>query len=129
MIALGFVNDDIVPCLFIKQKGTEFIIIAIYVDDINLVGTKILLEHTITTLKTIFEMKDIGKPLFCLGIQFEHLPNGILIHQSTYTRKLLKQFNIDKSYRVTTPMELRSSNTSKDMYKQRTEQEPILEPE
>lgn len=36
---------------------------------------------------------------------------------------------MDKSYPVTTPLELRSLDTSKDMYKRRTDQEPILGPE
>ena len=31
-----------------------------------------------------FEMKDLGKTKFCLGFQLEHLPSGILVHQSAY---------------------------------------------
>ncbi len=68
MLKLGFKNDDIAPCLFIKRERTEFIIIAIYVDDINIIGTQRITEHTIATLKGIFQMKDIGKPTYCLGI-------------------------------------------------------------
>jgi hypothetical protein len=29
-------------------------------------------------------MKDLGKTKFYLGLQLEHLPTGILIHQSSY---------------------------------------------
>ena len=35
----GFKNDDICPCIFIKHHLRESIIIAIYVDDLNIIGT------------------------------------------------------------------------------------------
>ena len=35
----GYVNNPICPCVFIKKSETRFAIIAIYVDDLNLVGT------------------------------------------------------------------------------------------
>jgi hypothetical protein len=54
-------------------------------------------------LKMEFEMKDLGKTKLCLGLQFEHLPEGVLIHQSTYTNRVLKRFNMDKSHPLRTP--------------------------
>ena len=35
----GYVNNPICPCIFIKKSKTGFAIIAVYVDDLNLVGT------------------------------------------------------------------------------------------
>ena len=35
----GYVNNPICPCVFIKKSKTGFAIIAVYVDDLNLVGT------------------------------------------------------------------------------------------
>ena len=32
-------NSPICPCVFIKKSETRFAIIAVYVDDLNLVGT------------------------------------------------------------------------------------------
>jgi hypothetical protein len=40
MLALGFTTNKIAPCLFVKQTDGEFIIVAIYVDNINIFGTK-----------------------------------------------------------------------------------------
>ena len=45
-----------------------------------------------------FEMKDLGKTKFCLGLQLEHSPDGILVHQSAYTQKVLERFGFDKAY-------------------------------
>ena len=33
-------------------------------------------------------MKYIGKPNFCLGMQIKYFPNGMLVHQSSYTKSL-----------------------------------------
>jgi hypothetical protein len=35
----GFENNPICPCVFIKKSESGFAIIAVYVDDLNLVGT------------------------------------------------------------------------------------------
>ena len=36
-----FTNDSALPCDFIYKKGADFVILAVYVDDINLIGTRI----------------------------------------------------------------------------------------
>ena len=35
----GYVNNPICPCVFIKKSETRLTIIAIYVDDLNLIKT------------------------------------------------------------------------------------------
>jgi len=35
----GYVNNPICPCVFIKKTTTKVIIIAVYVDDLNIIGT------------------------------------------------------------------------------------------
>ena len=35
----GYVNNHICSCIFIKKSQTKFVIIAVYVDDLKLVGT------------------------------------------------------------------------------------------
>jgi hypothetical protein len=59
-------------------------------------------------LKTEFEMKDLSKTKFCLGLQLEHLHTGILVHQSAYIMKVLEKLNIDKAYSARTPMVVRT---------------------
>jgi hypothetical protein len=46
-----FENNLICLCVFIKQTKSEFAIIAVYVDDLNLVGTPKELTKTATYLK------------------------------------------------------------------------------
>ena len=81
----GYVNNPICPCIFIKKSKTEFAIIAVYVDDLNIVGTPEELTRTTNYLKKEFEMKDLGKTKFCLGLQIEHFPNGVLVCINQHT--------------------------------------------
>ena len=39
LIKERYKNDPICPCVFIKKSETGFSIVAVYVDDINLIGT------------------------------------------------------------------------------------------
>ena len=112
----GYVNNPICPCIFIKKSETGFAIIAVYVDDLNLVGTPEELTRTTNYLKKEFEMKDLGKTKFCLGLQIEHFPNGVLVHQSTYIKKVLKRFYMDKAHPLSSPMVVRSLDVKNDSF-------------
>ena len=104
-------------------------IIAVYVDDLNLIGTPEELQQAIDYLKKEFEVKDLGKTRYCLGLQIEHLEDGIFIHQSTYTQKVLKRFYMDKSHPLSIPMVVRSLNVDKDPFRPVDENEELLGPE
>ena len=121
----GFENNPICPCIFTKKSKSGFAIIAVYVDDLNLVGT----PEELTKLKNEFEMKGLDKTKFCLGLQIEHLPDGILIHQSTYIKKVLKHFHMDKAHLLSTSMVVRSLDVKKDPFRPQEVGEETLGPE
>ena len=77
----GYANNPICPCIFIKKLETGFAIIVVYVDDLNLIRTPEKLIRTTKYLKKEFEMKDLGKKIFCLCLQIEHFPTRVLVHQ------------------------------------------------
>jgi len=35
----SYINDTICPCVLIKKTTSEFFVLAVYIDDINLIGT------------------------------------------------------------------------------------------
>ncbi|CAM9000605.1 unnamed protein product [Rhodiola kirilowii] len=113
----------------LKQSDSGYVIIAVYVDDLNIIGTPEEIQLTADYLKSEFEMKDLGTTKYCLGLQFEHTKNGIFIHQSNYTEKILKRFNMDKAHPLSTPMVVRSLNIEKDPFRPRSNNEEILGPE
>ena len=87
LIGKGYINNSLCPCVFIKRTSSGFAII-VYVDDMNLISTLEELRDIATYLKSEFEMKDLGKTRFYLGLELEHRDNGILIHKLTYVHMM-----------------------------------------
>ena len=66
-------------------------------------------------MKYEFEMKDFWRTKFCLSLQLEDISNGILLHQTTYTEKVTKQFYMDKAHPLSTPMVVQSLDVIKEI--------------
>jgi Reverse transcriptase (RNA-dependent DNA polymerase) len=101
----------------------SFIIITVYVDDLNIIGSPEEIK------KNEFKMKDLGVIKLCLGLQIEHFHNDIFVHQSNYIQNMLKRFNMDKAHPLSTPMIVRSLDMKKDPYRPRENNEKALDPE
>ena len=50
---------------------------ALYVDDLNITSTIDAFSEIVSQLKGEFEMKDLGKTTFCIGLRVEHLPRSV----------------------------------------------------
>ena len=124
----GYKNDPICPCVFIKKSEIEFSIIAVYVDDMNLIETPKELSKTAEYLKKEFEVKYLGKIKLCLGLELEHKANGIIVHQSAYTKRVIKGFYMDKAYPLSTPTVVRSFEPHTDQFRSKEPDEEILGP-
>ena len=74
-------------------------------------------------------MKYFRKTKFCLGLQIEHFPNEVLVHQSTYIKKVLKRFYMDKTHHLSSPMVVRSLDVKKDPFRPCEKDEELLGPE
>ena len=61
LIKEGCVNDSICQYIFIKQLKYDIAIVAIYIDNLNLIGTPEELQKSSDCLKNEFEMKIFGK--------------------------------------------------------------------
>ena len=69
----GYINNHICPCVFIEKSKVGFAIIVVYVDDLNIIGTPEEISEAVSYLKSEFEMKDLGRTKFCLGLLIEHI--------------------------------------------------------
>jgi hypothetical protein len=66
----GFVKNQVDNCVCIKIKGSIFIILVLYVDDILLASSdKNLLHETKRFLSSNFDTKDLGDASYVLGIE------------------------------------------------------------
>ena len=112
----GYANNPLCQFIFIKKSETGFAIIVVYVDDLNLIRTLEELIRTTKYLKKEFEMKDLRTTKFCLGLQIEHYSIRVLVHQSTYIKKILKYFYMDKAHPLSSPMIVRSLDVKNDTF-------------
>ena len=108
---------NICPCIFTKKSETKFAIIVVYANDLNLVETPEELIKTTKYLKNEFDMKDLGTTKFCFGLQIEHFSTGVLVHQSAYTKKILKRFYMNKSHSLSSPMVVHSLDMKKYLFR------------
>ena len=99
-----------------RKSKTGFAIIAMYVDDLNLVRIHEELKRIEKYLKNEFEMKNLEKTRFCLGLHIDHFPTGVLFHQSTHTKKILKYFYMDKAYPLSSLRVVRSLDVKTDPF-------------
>ncbi|WJX50151.1 hypothetical protein P8452_36497 [Trifolium repens] len=112
----GFQKGQIDNTLFRKTSKKDILIIQIYVDDIIFGSTNASLCKSFSKLmQDEFEMSMMGELKFFLGIQINQGKDGTYIHQSKYTKELLKKFNLDDCKIMSTPMHPTSSLSKEEI--------------
>jgi hypothetical protein len=87
----GFIKNQVDNCIYIKTKGSIFIILVLYVDGILLAySDKNMLHETKGFLSSDFDMKDLGDASYVLDIQIRVLG----LSQMAYIEKMLKRYNM-----------------------------------
>jgi hypothetical protein len=100
----GFTKIKSTQCLYVKRNEiNEFIILALYVDDLTLVGSNLMISETKTALKARFDITDLGSIKTCVGIQVDQGESHMLLHQSRFVNDLLKATNMGQAHPVPTP--------------------------
>ncbi|KAI5332829.1 hypothetical protein L3X38_022958 [Prunus dulcis] len=104
--AIGFTVSHSDPSLFVKHVGSDSVILLLYVDDIILIGSKdSLVQEVIDELSAMFEMKDMGRLTYFLGLKISYHDNGdIFVCQTKYARDLLAKAGMDTCRSCTTPL-------------------------
>lgn len=103
---IGFIQSKSDPCVYVAAEGEPFII-AIYVDDILLAGkTNERLKFVKNALASKFEVKDLGKVNYFLGIRIiQNLEEGtVWIGQPSYTERILQDFGMVDAKSAKTPV-------------------------
>ncbi len=102
---IASLND---PCLYVRKSESKILIIALYVDDLLIVGN---CKSEITDIKgelsKRFEMKDLGPASVMLGIEIKRVRKDrkLWITQQDYTLEVLKRFRMTDCRTVSTPMD------------------------
>ncbi|GJZ22677.1 retrovirus-related pol polyprotein from transposon TNT 1-94 [Tanacetum coccineum] len=95
--------------LFTMKKNSNLIIVQIYVDDIIFGSTcQNLCDEFAKIMHDEFEISMMGELNFFLRLQIKQMEDGIFFNQSKYMKEMLKNFGLEESKPMKTPM---SSNT------------------
>ena len=108
LITNGYTRGAIDQTLFIKKEGEHLILVQVYVDDIIFGSTspQMCLDFE-SIMKKKFEMSQMGKMSFFLGLQIKQEDTGILIHQAKYVNDILAKFDMQDCKSALTPMAAR----------------------
>ncbi|GKF58785.1 retrovirus-related pol polyprotein from transposon TNT 1-94, partial [Tanacetum coccineum] len=99
---MGMVDNT----LFTKKKGSNLIIVQIYVNDIIFGSTcQDICDEFAKIMHDEFEMSMMGELNFFPGLQNKQMKDGIFFNQSKYIKEMLKKFGLeDDSKPIKTPM-------------------------
>jgi hypothetical protein len=79
--------------LFLLKHGNDFLVVQIYVDD-NVFGgsSHNLVAKFAYKMSREFEMSMMGELQYFLGLQIKQVKDGTFVHQTKYTKDMLRKF-------------------------------------
>ncbi|CAM8953513.1 unnamed protein product [Rhodiola kirilowii] len=96
--------------LFTLTKGSDFLILLVYVDDVIITGTS---DTLIAAFKQYihdqFRIKDLGHLKYFLGLEVARSTDGIFLNQRKYTLELLEEHHLTDCKPAKTPMKTKHS--------------------
>ena len=91
--------------LFVLKQGNDQLFVQIYVDDIIFgCSSHVLVSQFSETMSKEFEMSMMGELTYFLGLQVKQTKEGTFVHQSKYTKDLLRCFGMENCKPIMTPM-------------------------
>ena len=120
---LGFFKCSKELALYHKRDKDQQLLVAVYVDDILVTGTSLSLIHGFKKgMSSRFEMSDLGKLAYYLGIEVDQHEGGITLKQERYARKILEETGMKDCNLVHVPMDI-SLKLSKSVEEEAVEEQ------
>jgi hypothetical protein len=106
LITLRFVETKSDTSLFVFHHGADTVYLLLYVDDIVLTASSTtLLQHTISSLKREFTMKDLSPLHHFLGVFVQHQADGLFLTQRQFALDILERTGMVDCKPVSTPVD------------------------
>ena len=102
--SMGSSSDQ---CIYTKCSGGEVFFLGVHVDDIILADqNEARIKEVKDSLSQKFNVKDLGKLHYFLGIQVNQDENGnVSVSQSSYTENVLRKFGMQDCKAASTPVD------------------------
>jgi len=115
---MGFKQCVTDPCVYIKETPSGLMYLAVYVDDLLIIGKDMREVNIIKAdLRREFEMDDRGDAAFILGIQIERdrAARTLIMKQTQYARDVVERFKMEKSKcRLRVPIHPKTNFSAED---------------
>lgn len=105
-----FVRENFERCpsehtLFTKKNGGKMLIVSLYVDDLIFTGNdRSMCDEFKNSMMSEFDMTDLGKMKYFLGIEVKQSSDGIFICQRRYAQEILARFGMEDCNAVKNPI-------------------------
>ncbi|XP_017482896.1 PREDICTED: uncharacterized mitochondrial protein AtMg00810-like [Rhagoletis zephyria] len=104
---MGLKPTENEPCLFHGSFEKKLVLLLVYVDDLLIASHEVKIIHKLKQqLLNDFDIKDIGRANYCLGLKIHQKDDVITLKQSGYIQELLKTYGMSQCNPVATPSEL-----------------------
>nr|ABA98847.1 retrotransposon protein, putative, unclassified [Oryza sativa Japonica Group] len=105
LLAKGFTMGKVDKTLFVLKHGDNQLFVQIYVDDIIFgCSTHALVVDFAETMRREFEMSMMGELSYFLRLQIKQTPQGTFVHQTKYTKDLLRRLKMENCKPISTPI-------------------------
>jgi hypothetical protein len=105
LLSRGFVMGTMDRTLFLLKHGNDLLIVQIYVDDIVFGGSSNnLVAKFADEMSREFEMSMMGELQYFLGLQIKKVKDGTFVHQTKYTKDMLRKFQMQDVKPMSTPV-------------------------
>lgn len=92
-------------CIYYVNNENALMIVGLYVDDILIAcNNKRFTEKFVKSLHSKFEIRNIGIPKHCVGLEVNVKPGEVSISQSGYIKRLARKYGLEKCKPVKIPM-------------------------
>ena len=106
LLKLGFVKCPFEHAVYTKKFGADSLIVGVYVDDLIITGTSA--SHIIKfkgDMSREFDMSDLGKLSYYLGLEVIQSNGFIEVKQSCYAKKVLEKAGLAECNAIKFPMD------------------------
>ncbi|KAG7582462.1 GAG-pre-integrase domain [Arabidopsis suecica] len=105
LMELKFVKCSKEPSLYRKEEDKQLLVVAVYVDDLLVTGSSLgMIFDFKRRMSEKFEMSDLGKLTYYLGIEVIQHESGIMLRQERYASKILAETKMEECNAVHIPM-------------------------
>ena len=106
LLKLGFVKCTYEHAVYTRKHNTESLVVGVYVDDLIITGPNLSeIVKFKGEMQREFDMTDLGKLSYYLGLEVEQGSGFIEIKQTSYAKKLLQRAGMSDCNIVKYPMD------------------------